>query len=222
MKHLNTYKLFESDSVTTRVSGRRDQAKEAIPEFISKMSGVINTNYEIYDIDEDSIMNTLNSYLTADKGKIKIEYRDICGDISEVDNTGRVIAMILNFGYSIGYFSGKPSLHNVDIQFDEFIRDVFKALHFEKVSDNKLTYDGPNVLSSSITASSFNTHEQIKRIKDSIKRYYHGNKEIGELSVLVGCVYQYGYGLGNDTAYVVQMEEHEKILKFLKNRGEIN
>lgn len=55
MKHLNTYKLFESDSVTIRVSGRRDQAKAAIPEFISKMSGVINTNYEIYDIDEDSI-----------------------------------------------------------------------------------------------------------------------------------------------------------------------
>jgi hypothetical protein len=225
MKYLSPYKIFESDDrrdeVKNRISGRRDQAKAAIPEFIIKMSEVINTNYEIYDIDEDLIMSTFQSYLTADKGKKKIEYRDICGDLSDIDNTGRVVSLILNYGYSIGYFCGNLSSSDVDVQFNNFISDIFKCLHFERVSSNKLSYNGPVVLSSSITASSFGTKTQIDRMDDMIERYYHGDKEVGELSVLIGCIYQYGYGLGNDTSYMENMIDHDKILAILKQRGVI-
>jgi len=219
MRHLRTYKLFESDDrrneIRNRITNRRDQARQSIPDFIKKMSNVINTNYEIYDIDEESIMNTLQSYLTADKGKKEIEYREICGDMSNIDNTGRVVAIILNYGYSIGYFSA-GSTSNPDVQFSNLISDIFKSLHFEKVSNNAIPpYDGPVVLSSSITASSFDTKKQIDDIGDMIKRYYNGDSEIGELSVLIGCIYQYGYGLGNDTSYMVTMDEHEKLLTVL-------
>lgn len=222
MKYIKTYKLFEGrDEVTTRVSNRRDQAKNAIPEFISKMSEVINTNYEMYDFDENLIMDRLKSYLTAGKGKFKIDYKKICSD-KGFDNTGRVVALILNFGYSIGYYQADTlnSRHgDPDIYFADYINDIIKCVHFERVSNNKLTYNGPNVLSGSVTASSFNTKQQIDKMDDMIERYYDGDSDRGEISVLIGCIYQYGYGLGNDTAYVETIEKYAKLGDILKNGG---
>lgn len=221
MKYLKPYKIFEgSYEVRERVSNRRDRAKAAIPEFISKMSEVIETNYEIYDIDENLIMDRLKSYLTADKGKEKIEYKEIC-DTTDVNNTGRVISLILNFGYSIGYYQADTMSFpkDLDIYFTDWVRDIIKCLHYEKVSDNKLSYNGPIVLSSSVTASSFDTKRQIDNMDDMIERYYNGDSEIGEISVIIGCIYQYGYGLGNDTAYMVTMDNTDKLRDALK-RGE--
>ena len=203
MKYLKSFN--ESDAVLKRISGRIEQAEKSIPEFITKMSEVINTNYEIYDIDEELIMYTFHKYLFGNKRKDKIEYKDLFSS-PNTDNTGRIVSMLLNFGYSIAYFKESDLGNEIDIDFSDFIGDMFKCLHFDRISDNKLTYDGPVVLSSSITASSFGTKEQIDRMDDMVERYYNDDKEVGEISVLIGCIYQYGYGLGNDVGYIENMK----------------
>lgn len=222
MKYLKTYRLYESEdrtkSVIDRVSARRDTAKANVNEYVKRLSDLISINYEIYDIDENAIMECISRYSTGtsyDKKKANIPYVDVCGD-SGLDNTGRVSSIILSFGYSVGYFSASQMGMDIDIMFSDFVSDIFKTLHFEKVSNNKLPrYTGPDVISPSITATSFGTKKQIDDIDDMIERYYDGDEERGEISVMIGCLYQYGYGYGNDAGYIVNLKSITDMSRFL-------
>ncbi len=222
MKHLMRYNesSMDDDSFINRLTKSFDDYTERVntinidlPIFIEKISELIDINYSIYDIDSDMINNILDKYLIGSdlyNKKQSIEMVDKYK--TPKTNTEVVSSKILNFGYSIGAFASIMG-NSVDIDYSKFIDDIINGLHFSKESNNRIEYNGPDIISSCILATTPNIKIQIGDIKQRVKRYLNNDQEFGELKVIIGCIYQYGYALGNDTQYVNNLEQNINMIK---------
>ena len=228
MRYLKAFKVFESIDTDDLINGfiesknrvgeKVKSATGNLPVFIEKISELIETNYELYDIDDELLENIIDKHLIGKNYKdkqIKIEFKEKFANPKT--NIEMVVALIVNFGYSVGRFAGGNG-NTPQVRFSEFIDEVVTGLHFDRNSRHGLSYDGPDILSSSILASSFNIKQQVKEIEDGVRRYYNNDKEFGELKILIGCIYQYGYGLGHDAEYYEIVNKNIKMLNSLRDR----
>lgn len=202
MKKLKKYdKFFESESVNNRVSNNAEQARKNLPKFINDISELISVNYNMYDLNNEKIEEIIDKYLVNRKGK-KIEYINVFNDPKT--NIEVLSTYLANIGYSLGYYIG-DIMNNCDFDYSYFMEDLMKVITFERIDNQKLSYNGPEILSSSILACSFNIKQSIKNIDRDIEEYDEDEEidvKMLELRTILGKIYQYGYGLGNDEYYV--------------------
>lgn len=196
MKMIKKYNRFIKESRLNR-----EYIESETLEFIEKISNLISINWDIYDIDYDHIDSVVSKHLD------KIEQIElISADLTKTD-TEYLVVKILNVGYSVGFLSGNILKYNsIKFDFEKFFEDISENLKIDEINNKKLNYSGPDITSSSILAGTYNIKDSIKSIKKDIDRRYSGYDgpipEYPEVTIILGKVYQYGYGAGHDIGYV--------------------
>lgn len=182
----------------------KDYPESETIEFIKKISSLITTNWEFYDVDFYKIDDLIETYIPSDKF-IKFLSEENASTLEE-----KVAIRILNVGYTVGYINGNsilPSKH-IKFKFEEFFDEIRKFIKIDQFDYKKLSYDGPDIRSSSILASSINIKQEIRSIKRYIEEHF-SDENNAEVIIILGKIYQYGYGAGHDIG-------HEKLMSLLK------
>lgn len=197
MKYLKRFNESRTSDVLDSVLANANAAKNALPEFASAISKLINTNYEIDYVNEIELFDVIKKYIKD------IPYVDVFSN--DKSSTESLIKYIVNFGYSTSYYSEVDG-SRFEFDYDDFMEDVFNVAKFDRISNKKLYYNGPDILSSSVLASGLTIEETIKRIRKTIESHYEDDSD-AELKIILGKVYDYGYGLGRDQGYYDKMEK---------------
>ncbi len=198
IKGYNEAKKSRTDQILDEIGIKANKAKNALPEFINKISSLISVNHELDYIDEAKINSTIKTELKT------IPYIEVFS--KPKSSIQQIATYIVNVGYSIGYYVKREIGNNSDIDFTELIDSITLATNFNKNDNIKLNYKGPDILSSSILATCPNISTTIN---DQYDRFMEDSEDddLAELKLIFGKIYGYGYGLGNDVAYIEKMEE---------------
>ena len=192
---MKLYKFKKFNEAKSSKTLERVYTQEETLEFVHKMSEMIAKNWEFYFMDYDGIEDIVQKHI----GEVPLkEY--LSKDEATSMEEGLLI-QLLNIGYSIGYVRANIiSKVKVTFQFEDFFDNLDQCLKMDQIAYNKLSWDGPEIRSSSILATTFTIKDTIKDLKRTAERY-HNDSENSELLVILGKVYQYGYGIGYDISH---------------------
>ena len=220
MKYLKLFNdpyLPKDGKILESVKQKQKTTESDIPKFIEKISELIEINWEIYEFDEKMVEGVIKKSLK------KIPYIELYSPEEAYTKTELLAIYILNVGGSVaGDLSDSNSKNN--FRYDDLLKNIEKILKFDRFGDKKLSYNGPDITSSSVLATTPNIKTQIKEIKDTISRYYMEYNEetdeevedrLAELKIIFGCVYQFGYGLKYDMVRSAKDEERTKMMDLM-------
>lgn len=184
-----------------------------IPEFVEKISEMIEINWEIYDLEEDVVLKMVKKLLK------KIPYIELYSPEEAHTRTELLVIYILNIGVSVANDLDQSESKNV-FRYEDLIKSVGSVLKFDRIATEKLSYNGPDITSSSILATTYNIKEQMEDMEESIEKNYQiyndngdkiGEDNLAELKIIIGCIYQFGYGIGADRKRKIRDESRNRL-----------
>jgi hypothetical protein len=183
---------------------------EVLLDFVKEMSKTLSRNWKINSKFDRSIFDTMYD-------KYNVKYVEHYPGTPKNDME-ELIYLVLNYGYVVG--DNKRKLLPVDhtTNFVKSMIAITEVIDVSEISKDKLTYNGPDITSCSVTACSYDISGTLKNIgrctkgiKEEMPKYKHPR-----FVVMLGLVYNYGYGYGNDVSFYDNMFKVSKLSKFFK------
>lgn len=192
--------------------GKNEYPESEIIEFVRKISKMVSINWDLYDIDIDAIDDLLKDTMP------EVDYVEILNpDVSKTD-IEYLVVKLLNIGYTLGVEDNKRLSRKYNFDFEDFFEGVSKLFKIDQIASKRLSYNGPDIKSSSILAVCNNIKDTMKDIKNMVERYYtdiDSDIKYPEVTIILGKVYQYGYGIGKDTGHSGVDKFDELLKKYL-------
>lgn len=182
---------------------KKAYSDEELQLFMDEMEKLITTNYELWDINEEEITKYAEEYVgqeLIDRFPIKPK-----------SNIQKLMKLMIDIGTTVA--KQNNPVHKSKFAFETFFNEVKDLLRFDKTSDEELNYNGPDIKSVSITATSYGIYDTLSDIKGQISKYYRKHGEMAELVLLLGQTYKFAYGWANDIWYDEYMG---RMLKFIE------
>lgn len=186
----------------------RTYPEEETMEFVHKMNEMISKNWEFYFVDYDE----LSDYIEKNMG---LPYEDHFGEKKASNMLEGLIIKLLNVGYIVGKFNSDILNSSKNkFNYENFFSELENYYSVDRIGNERLVWNGPDIKSSSILAGSFNIKDDIRDIRAKANKYHRGKKD-GEILIILGKIFQYGYGIGHDLGYQSFMNKTQELHKKL-------